>query len=391
MAQGRSSSASHRAPIFGAPDFVPSDVDIERLPPPARKALQPEAPAPLRMMAARGVIPGAKPADIVTVVALLTESGDAATADAARTTLGKLPAPMLQGALSGDLAGSVIDKLVRARTLDPELVSTILRLPRLLGETLEHLAETADEQRGEVIATNEVLMLQNPSVIEKLYMNKAVRMSTADRLIELAVRNGLELGIAAFKEAAAAIQNELIAEPSEEPSFDDLLFKEADELAKQLEAAEVEDTHEVDEEGEEQVREKFLPLHAKISQMTITQKIRTAMLGNAAERLILVRDSNRLVAMAAVKSPNMRDNEAVRISAARSVGEDVLRVIAMNREFTRHYQVKLNLVQNPRTPFTFASRLISHLRDNDLKVIGKSKNVSGAVSQAVRQQLSRKG
>jgi hypothetical protein len=62
----------------------------------------------------------------------------------------------------------------------------------------------------------------------------------------------------------------------------------------------------------------------------------------------------------------------------------------MNRELVRSYQVKLNLVINPRTPFTFASRLVAHLRDSDLKIIHKSKNVSGAVAQMVGQQISRK-
>ncbi len=369
---------------------VAPDIALGELPVPAQKALSPEAPAPLKNMAARGVLPGAKPADIVTVVAVLSTSPDAAIAETARTTLSKLPPPILNGALSADLPGSVIDALVRAYKGDAEYVSALLRMPRIGEETLEYLAESADEQRGEVIATNEQLMLKHPRVIEKLYMNKAVRMSTADRLIELAVRNGIELGIAAFKEAAAAIQNELIPEPSEEPTFDDLLFKETDELAAQIAADEDEDTHQVDDEGEEQVKDKFLPLHAKIAQMSITQKIRTAMLGTAPERLILVRDANRLVAMAAAKSPQMKENEAVQISAARSVSEDVLRVIAMNREFVRQYQVKLNLVTNPRTPFTFASRLVAHLRDNDLRSISKSKNVSGAIAQAVKQQLSRK-
>ena len=56
--------------------------------------------------------------------------------------------------------------------------------------------------------------------IEKLYMNKSVRMSTADRLIELAVRNGLTLGIPAFKEAAEAIKETLITEPTDEPNFE---------------------------------------------------------------------------------------------------------------------------------------------------------------------------
>jgi hypothetical protein len=68
----------------------------------------------------------------------------------------------------------------------------------------------------------------------------------------------------------------------------------------------------------------------------------------------------------------------------------VLRLIAQNRDFTRSYQVKLNLIGNPRTPFTYSSRLIAHLRDNDLRMMSKSKNVPGAVQTAVRQQLDRK-
>ena len=47
--------------------------------------------------------------------------------------------------------------------------------------------------------------------------------------------------------------------------------------------------------------------------------------------------------------------------------------------------------RNPRTPFAFASRLIIHLRESELKGLAKSKNVSGAVAKAAKQQLERKG
>jgi hypothetical protein len=52
--------------------------------------------------------------------------------------------------------------------------------------------------------------------------------------------------------------------------------------------------------------------------------------------------------------------------------------------------VKLNLVSNPRTPLTFAARLLPHLRDNDVKSLSKSKNVSGTIVQAAKQQILRK-
>ena len=366
-------------------------VDLDKLPGPVRKILGPDAPAPLRMMAAKGVMPGLRPGDVVTVIALLTQVDDQAVADTAKNTISNLPPPLLNGALSADLEPIAIRWLAEAHAADAAVVEKLLRMPRIGGDALELLAARATEQIGEIIATNEVRLLENPVVIEKLYMNKNVRMSTSDRLLELAVRNDIILSIPAFKEAAAAIRNELVTEPTPEPTFDDVLFVETEEVAKKIQLeSELEDTHDVDDDGEEKLKQKFLPLHAQIAQMTVTQKIRRAQLGTAAERALLVRDNNRLVSSAAVKSPLMREHEAVRISALRSISEDVLREIARNREFTRNYQVKLNLVTNPRTPFTFASRMVPLLRDSDLTKLAKSKNIPGSIAQAVTQHLARK-
>jgi len=367
------------------------DITLETLPAPIQRVLAKEAPGPVKLMAARGIVPGAKPGDIVTVVSVLAGSDDPKIAEVARATLAKLPPPILQGALTADLPGSVIAELARAYANDHEVVTALLRMPRIGLSALEAMAAAADERAGELIATNEELMLKHPTVIEKLYMNKRVRMSTADRLVELAVRHGLELDLPAFAEAAQAIKNELILEAAEEPYFDDVLFKEANQLGEALKIDEKNpDTHEVDEEGEEKPKQEVLPLHAKLAQMTVSQKIRAATLGSAGERLILVRDPNRLVSTAAVKSPLMRENEAAQISASRAVSEDVLRQIALNREFTRSYQVRINLVTNPRTPLTFATRFVPHLRDSDLRILSKSKNISAAIAQLVRQQMSRK-
>lgn len=365
-------------------------VDPSRLAQPAQRVLAPEAPAAARLMAARGVVPGVRPPDLLAVLVLLSASDDAAVASAAGATLDRLPPPVLAGALASDLEPAVIDRLCTTYAGDPEHAAALLRMPRIHEDTLSGLAERADERLGELIATNEERLLRTPRVIEKLYMNRRVRMSTADRLLELAVRNGIELDIPTYREAAAAIRDELIAEASEEPTLDDVLFSETASLAEAIGSDPSEDTHDEDEDGNEQVRDKFLPLHARLAQMTVSQKIRAATLGTAAERYILVRDANKLIASAAVKSPLMRADEAARISASRAVAEDVLRTIALNREFTRDYQVKLNLVGNPRTPLTFAARLVPLLRENDLRSLAKSKNVPGAIQTAVRQQLDRK-
>jgi hypothetical protein len=366
---------------------------IEKLSAVARKMLDAAAPAPLRQLAARGVAPGLKPGEALTVVALLSESDDEAVATTARATLDKLPAPLLNGALAGDLPPGVLALIAPSFARDVAVMEKIVAHPALLSQTVVAIASLASEAVAELVATNEQRLLACPEIIEKLYMNKATRMSTADRILELAVRNKIELkGIPAYKEAAIAIGNELVAMPSIHPTPDDVLFDETGAIADRAKVdASVEDTHRLDEEsGDEVVDDRFLPLHARLGMMTISQKIRRAMLGNAAERLLLVRDSNRLVAAAAIKSPSIQENEVVRISGSRSVSDDVLRIIAMDREWTRSHQIKLNLVSNPRTPFAFSAKLITHLREHELKALAKSKNVTGAVATAAKQQLSRR-
>jgi hypothetical protein len=372
---------------------VDPPVDLDKLSATARKILDPTSPAPLRQMAARGIAPGIKPAEALTVIALLSESGDDPVATAARATLEKLPAPLLNGALAGDLPPGVLMLLAPRYAHHEAVMVKILAHTATPPQAVALVAAQADEAVAELVATNEERLLAHPEIIEKLYMNKATRMSTADRVLELAVRNKIELkGIPAYKEAAAAIGQELIVEASPEPTPDDVLFRETEAAAAEVAVDPTrEDTHRVDEEtGDEVVDDRFLPLHARLAKLTTSQRIRRAQLGTASERLLLVRDANRLVAAAAVKSPMIQENEIVRISASRNVSDDVLRIIAMDREWTRSHQIKVNLVQNPRTPFAFASKLLPYLREHELKALARSKNVAGAVVQAARQHLSRR-
>jgi hypothetical protein len=345
-------------------------------------------------MAARGIAPGLKPFEALTVVALLAESEDEAVAKIAAETLRKLPAPLLQGALGPDLPAGVIDAIAPCYLSDLATMERILALPQIAPDTVATIASRCSEGVAEIVATNEERMLANPVIIEKLYLNRNARMSTANRALELAVRNKIVIeGIPAYEEAAAALMSELIPEPSEEPTFGDVLFKETTELGEKLAAdAAAEDTHEVDAEtGEDRVKNKFVPVHTRINEMSQSEKVRTAMLGNAAERAILVRDPNKIVARAAVKSPQIQENEAVRISAMRNVSDDVLSEIARSPKWKSSYQIKLNLVQNPRTPMHIAAKLIPYLFEHDVKAIAKSKNVTGPIATAAKQQLQRKG
>ena len=364
---------------YGALDIGGIDPRAQRVVTQGGRALAP---------AAKGMLPGLQPKDSIVVLVALSANADAAIADTAKKTLGGLPAPLLTNALDSEPQAAVVTAIAEHHGQAPEILSLLLRQPNLDDDALAALARDADEEAGELIATNEARLLLSPAVIERLYLNKKVRMSTANRVLELAVRHNLELSLSAYKEMAEAIQTELIPEATNEAQPSDLIFAETDAVAQETEGDA--DTHEIDDEGEESLKPKFTSLYQQILMMSITEKIRRAMLGSAAERNLLVRDSNRLVAVAAAKSPLMREPDAALIASSRAVHQDVLREIARNRSLIRSYRIKTALVINPRTPFIFASRLVPHLRDAEVRMLAKSKHVSSNIQRAARQQLSRK-
>ena len=234
------------------------------------------------------------------------------------------------------------------------MMERILALPQMPLETIARVATKSSEEVSELIATNEDRLLRHPQIIERLYMNKATRMSTSDRMVELAVRNEIELtGIPAFKEAVAALSEELIpvdAPPG--PTAEDVEFREVAALAAKVDVdPDDPDLYLTDDvTGQEVPVEQMKPLYARVGEMKTGQKIRLAQTGGVAERELLVRDPDWRVSLAAILNPNVQDNEITRISASRSVSEDVLRCIATDSKWTKSHQVKVNLVMNPRCP-----------------------------------------
>jgi len=371
-------------------------IDLAKLPQAVQRVVGPAAPAPMRMMAARGAVPGLRPEQIATVVVLFARGGlehiDPAAREAAEATLAKLAPPILAGAASSsEVPPGVLDVLASLYLDNEEIVEKILMNPAVAVGTVETIAKGGSEKITEIVATNEQKLLEHPSIIQALYMNKKTRMSTADRVLELAVRNGIKLNIPAYKEAAEAIVNELIMAPDAEPTPDDILFAEAQAEGEKLEKAGL--TAEVvkeDEEGNPVVEEVARSLEQKLRLLTVSHKIRKAMIGSGAERAILVRDKNRLVCEAVARSPLLTESEATQFAASRAVSDGVLRIIANNGDLVKSHAIKYNLVANPRTPMATSLRLLGFLRSDELKKLSKSKNVSAQIAKLAKQELEKK-
>jgi len=104
-----------------------------------------------------------------------------------------------------------------------------------------------------------------------------------------------------------------------------------------------------------------------------------------------VRDRNKIVAIAAVTSPKITENELLSIAQSRNVSDEVIRSVANNREVTRHYMVKLALATNPKTPQAVAMGFVNYLQEKDLRNLMKSKDVPSMIATHARRILSKKG
>lgn len=144
-------------------------------------------------------------------------------------------------------------------------------------------------------------------------------------------------------------------------------------------------------EGGEVTAER-VSLIRKIMFMNVKDRMKLAMKGDREARGILIRDSNRIVCSAVVKNPRITEQEVENISAMRTVANEVLRLISMNRTWARSYTIIHNLARNPRTPIPTAMSVLLRIRTKDLLQISQNRNVSETVRrQAQRLAQARSG
>jgi len=357
---------------------------VEALPEGLRRFADPSGPGPARLMAAKGLVP-VKGGDLVTLLVQLSFDPEATIAAAARGTLEGVPEGVLYTAAEAPLHPSILDGLHAVFGRREDVVERIAANIDAANETIAAIARGCSERIAEIVATNQQRLLGAPKIIENLYLNKNTRMSTVDRLVELAARNGVELtGIPTFAAHVEAIQGQLIPEPTDEPLPTDQIFQEAIEADDDEAAVEIDSI-----EQTETLKNRFRPLAARLREMNVAEKLRMAMVGDLAARAILVRDPNRQVSQAAISSPQVNEAEATSIAHSREIGEDILRYIANRREWLRSYELKRALVFNPKTPVGISMRFLSHLRPNDLKVLARSRGIPGPLKSVASQRLAK--
>ena len=360
--------------------FTPLDPSL--LSAAAQRAL---GPGPGRTMAARGMLPLA-PADQLVVLYQLAIDGDVALAGQARLTASQLPEKLLAGTLADPTTDpSVLDYFGQLAVEKASVFEVVVLNPATADPTIATLAAKAGAREIDLIAENEQRLLRHPEIITAMYMNRRARMSTIDRIVELAVRNQVRVpGLAAWDEVARALTGAAPSTPDADAMFDHAV----EALSGDDSVLTAGDAEQVLPEDEHTAP---LPSVAdreiQLGKMTVPQKIRMATLGNAFARNVLVRDPIRMVAIAAIKSPGVTEIEAARYAGNPGLSEDVIRYIATNRNWTKRYGVKVSLCRNPKAPIAETARMLPFLREKDLQNLSKSRGVPSALTAQARKLM----
>lgn len=131
-------------------------------------------------------------------------------------------------------------------------------------------------------------------------------------------------------------------------------------------------------------------LENRIRKMDVVSKMRLAMKGNVEVRNIMIKNSNKMIQECVIRNPQISLDEVVKIARNKSMREELIRLITMNKDWVRNYQIRISLVWNPKTPLTQAMKWLSTLNIKDLEKLSKSKQIPGMLAVTARKSLEQK-
>lgn len=337
------------------------------------RILDPAAPEALRLSAARGALP-IPPQDLTYVQVRLLDDTQHLVVQAAAASLAQKPEDGLLG-LVGDAAcdPAVLDHFVRSGRLKGAALGAAIAHPSITDETLLTLAAEAPADTLNLIVTNEVRIIRQPRLLEVLRANENLSSDNRRRLIEL------ERDFVGKRELRVrrpvAVPEPVPEAPPEAPA-------EGEAAPEDGAAPPGPMTDEQEAQFEDALRRT--PAFQKIMKMNVAERTQLAMKGNAEDRAILIRDTAKMVSLQVLKSPKLSDQEIVSFANMRNITEDVLRVIAGHREWTKTYHVAHALVRNPKTPPGVSVQFLARLGNRDLKIVAGDKNVAELVRRQAR-------
>jgi len=268
------------------------------------------------------------PADRAEILAILAHDADEVVANRAQDALLSLPVESMIEALARETALPALFAYAAKNLADKRGVGdAMVRNKNCPAEHLAPMVRSLSAESIQMLMEELARVSESPALASALEHNTSVTSEQKTHLHEL---RGTAIDHGALAEAA------LEAEP---------------DLAK---------------------RQTLLQ---RLATMTVAQRVQFAIKGGSEARRTLIRDSNKVVQRAVLQSPRLTDQEVEAFASMSSLTDEILRLIAKNRNFRKNYVVVRNLTNNPKAPLDVTLHMLPMLNPLDLKKLCTNKNV----------------
>lgn len=232
------------------------------------------------------------------------------------------------------------------------ILAMIIQNQHFPTEFLMRIAAQGKAVTLEILLENQIRMIAYPEIMEKMELNPECSPFISVKIKEL--REFYIKPQAAENIPEKDILNELTSMIAQEQS-------EGEGLSQAT------------------IQQAAITTLQRINRMSISQRLRLALTGNKTERLILIKDTNRMVQLAVIESPKMADDEVLIHIRNLSLSGEIIGKIANNRDWTKNYTIIMALVQNPKTPINRAISFIKKLHTRDLKLLIQDRNINPVI------------
>ena len=313
--------------------------------------ISPETPKEQRMEAALCFAGGEaadgklEPNDQLTVLFVLCYDRDAEVATAARSSLKSYPMALVLGGLGKKLNVDVLKKLAKMHKDNAAVLTMIALNEGADGPLLETLAETGPLEVITILTEDPATRARYPTIAECIKKNPKATAVLIEALSP------------ALPEAG----------PEEAPA--------PDAESKGVET-------ELDPNDEKAVK--------KIEDMSVGEKIKLALTGDKTIRTMFITSSNKMISTSVMKNPRLTMEEVVKVANSKTTPDDIMRLIARNKEWTKNYNVRMAMVMNAKTPIQVSLRMLDTLNIKDLEKVAKSRYIPNVLSSGAGRMLDKK-
>lgn len=388
--------------VAPAEDLSPeslSPLDPVWIPEKLHKHVDPNSPPPARLMGAKAMVPMG-PRDMVHVVYQCMLDPEPKIAAVARKTFAAFDDRILNAVTADAVAPEVLFAFSKSLIRATGHLEKILLNKATPDAAFVHVGRYCEDQNiVGIVAGNQARLLRCHDIVRALAKNPKALRSEIDRAVDFLVREGVFLDdVDVFEESFMRLGKAELLEALKNVKVEAVPLTPAEKKVVEKHGLTPEQVLDGDETVNELLQaaaeEEGIPVdlaRTPLNKLSIPLQIKMALTGKHARALEALQSTNKMVAFAGIRNSSVTENDASRIARNKSMFEDVIRFICMNGDWTKSYQVKLSLVQNPKCPPRFVNTWMSLLRASDLKALAKSKQVASSVSAHAKRLVQQKG